>query len=336
MTVYENQDYHNLVVGGAAATMLAPIEISPKLRGRSFIRDTDFSPAELFELLDTAARLKEIRKLGRPHTYLRGKTLGMLFQHPSTRTRAAFQVGMEQLGGQAIFLGVQDLQLKRGETLEDTARIMSGYLDGIGVRIESQADLDEFASGATVPVYNGLTSERHPIEALGDVFTLQERFGDVKGLTFAYLGDGNNVCHSLMLSMAAVGVNLRVASPNGYTPKAEIVAAAEQLAASSGATIAMTDDPHVAVAGADAVYTDVHQSMGEDSQLAKLTALAPYRVTRGVMAEAAPHAVFMHCLPMRRGLEVEPEVADGPQSIIFDQAENRLHVHKAILLHTLI
>ncbi|MCC6705296.1 MAG: ornithine carbamoyltransferase [Thermomicrobiales bacterium] len=332
----ENQSYHNLVVGGAAAATLASIEISPNLRGRSFIRDTDFSPAELLDLMETSKRLKEIRKLGRPHTYLRGKTLGLLFQHPSTRTRTAFQVGMEQLGGQAVFLGIQDLQLKRGETLQDTARIMSGYLDAIGVRIESQVDLDEFARGASVPVYNGLTSERHPIEALGDVFTLRERFGELKGLTFAYLGDGNNVCHSLMLSMAAVGVNLRVASPAGYQPDPGIVDIAKRLAAASGATIVMTEDPHEAVSGVDAVYTDVHQSMGEDAQLAKLTALAPYRVTRGVMAEAAPHAVFMHCLPMRRGLEVEPEVADGPQSIIFDQAENRLHVHKAILLHTMI
>jgi ornithine carbamoyltransferase len=336
MPSMENHSFHNLVVGGAGATTLAPIEISSNLRGRSFIRDTDFSPAELIELLDTASRLKEIRKLGRPHTYLRGKTLGLLFQHPSTRTRAAFQVGMEQLGGQAIFLGIQDLQLKRGETLHDTATIMSGYLDAIGVRIESQADLDEFAGGATVPVYNGLTSERHPIEALGDLFTLKERFGQLKGLTFAYLGDGNNVCHSLMLSMAAVGVNLRVASPVGYQPKPEIVATARELAAASGSTILLTVDPVEAVAGVDAVYTDVHQSMGEDSQLTKLTALAPYRVTRGLMAGAANHAVFMHCLPMRRGLEVEPEVADGPQSIIFDQAENRLHVHKAILLHTLV
>ena len=332
----ENQSFHNLVVGGAAAATLASIEFSPNLRGRSFIRDTDFAPAELLELMETSKRLKEIRKLGRPHTYLRGKTLGLLFQHPSTRTRAAFQVGMEQLGGQAVFLGIQDLQLKRGETLQDTARIMSGYLDAIGVRIESQADLDEFARGASVPVYNGLTSERHPIEALGDVFTLQERFGNLKGLTFAYLGDGNNVCHSLMLSMSAVGVNLRVASPAGYQPDPNVVETATRLAVASGATILLTEDPHEAVSGVDAVYTDVHQSMGEDAQLAKLTALAPYRVTRGVMSEAASHAVFMHCLPMRRGLEVEPEVADGPQSIIFDQAENRLHVHKAILLHTMI
>jgi ornithine carbamoyltransferase len=336
MTVANEHEFRNLVIGGDRATMLASCEISPNLRGRSFLRDTDFTPGELLDLLGTAARLKEIRKLGRPHTYLHGKTLGLIFQHPSTRTRAAFQIGMEQLGGQAIFLGTSDLQLKRGETLADTARIMSGYVQAIGIRIASQAELEEFASGATVPVYNGLTSERHPIEALGDLFTLRERFGELKGLTFAYLGDGNNVCHSLMLAMSAVGVSVNVASPVSYQPDPAIVETARQLAAASGATVTLTEEPYEAASGADAVYTDVHQSMGEDTGVQKLTALAPYRVTQSVMAEAKPEAVFMHCLPMRRGMEVENEVADGPQSIIFDQAENRLHVHKALLLHTLI
>jgi ornithine carbamoyltransferase len=213
---------------------------------------------------------------------------------------------------------------------------MSGYVQAIGIRIASQADLEEFAAGATVPVYNGLTSERHPIEALGDLFTLRERFGELKGLTFAYLGDGNNVCHSLMLAMSAVGVSIKVASPVDYRPDPEMVETARKLAAASGATVTLTEDPYEAANGADAVYTDVHQSMGEDTGLQKLTALAPYRVTRSVMAAAHPSAVFMHCLPMRRGMEVENEVADGPQSIIFDQAENRLHVHKALLLHTMI
>lgn len=336
MTVANEHEFRNLVIGGDRATMLASCEISPNLRGRSFLRDTDFTPGELLDLLGTAARLKEIRKLGRPHTYLNGKTLGLIFQHPSTRTRAAFQIGMEQLGGQAIFLGASDLQLKRGETLADTARIMSGYVQAIGIRIASQAELEEFASGATVPVYNGLTSERHPIEALGDLFTLRERFGDLKGLTFAYLGDGNNVCHSLMLAMSAVGVSVNVASPVSYQPDPAIVETARQLAAASGANVTLTENPYEAASGADAVYTDVHQSMGEDTGVQKLTALAPYRVTQAVMAEAKPEAVFMHCLPMRRGMEVENEVADGSQSIIFDQAENRLHVHKALLLHTLI
>ena len=329
------QAYHDLVLGGERAVSLASCEISPNLKGRSLIKDTDLTPGEILDLIDTAGRLKEIRKLDRPHTYLRGRTLGLIFQHPSTRTRTAFQVGMEQLGGQAVFLGADDLQLKRGETLADTAAIMSGYVNAIGVRIASQADLEEFASGASVPVYNGLTSERHPIEALSDVFTLWERFGELKGLKFAYLGDGNNVCHSLMLNLSAVGASVTVATPERYRPDAGIVAVSQALAEVSGATLTITDDIYEAASGADAVYTDVHQSMGEDEGLKKLTELAPYRVTTQVMGAAKPDAVFMHCLPMRRGVEVEPAVADGPQSIIFEQAENRLHVHKALLLHTL-
>ena len=329
------QAYHDLVLGGERAVSLASCEISPNLRGRSLIKDTDLTPGEILDLVDTAGRLKEIRKNGRPHTYLRGRTLGLIFQHPSTRTRTAFQVGMEQLGGQAVFLGADDLQLKRGETLADTAAIMSGYVNAIGVRIASQADLEEFASGASVPVYNGLTSERHPIEALGDVFTLWERFGELEGLKFAYLGDGNNVCHSLMLNLSAVGASVTVATPERYRPDAGIVLVANELAKASGATLTITDDIFEAASGADAVYTDVHQSMGEDEGLRKLTELAPYRVTTRVMEAAKPEAVFMHCLPMRRGVEVENAVADGPQSIIFEQAENRLHVHKALLLHTL-
>jgi ornithine carbamoyltransferase len=242
---------------------------------------------------------------------------------------------MEQLGGQAIFLGVDDLQLKRGETIEDTAAIFSRYVNGIAVRAERIEDLHELASGATVPVFNGLTSINHPIEALSDLFTLQERFGRLKGLRFAYLGDGNNVCHSLMQACAAVAVDFVYAGPEAYRPDERTVATAEALAAAAGSSVTLTDDPIAAATGADAVYTDVHESMGEQVIPGKLMALAPFRVTRTVMAAAGPEAVFMHCLPLHRGQEVESEVADGPQSIIFDQAENRLHVHKAVLLQVL-
>jgi ornithine carbamoyltransferase len=297
--------------------------------------DTDLSPVEIGELLATASRLKGMRKSGIPHTYLTGKTLGLVFQHPSTRTRTAFQVGMEQLGGQAIFLGTDDLQLRRGETIEDTAEIMSLYLDAVAVRVASHQDLLDFAAGASVPVFNGLTEKSHPIEALGDVFTLQERFGDLKGQTFAYLGDGNNMCNSLLLACSAMGVNVNIASPAEYFPAEEIVAIAKMLAARSGSAVTLTESIEEAVTGADAVYTDVHQSMGQNESTQKATKLASYRVTQQVMAMAKPTGVFMHCLPMRRGEEVEAGVADGPQSIIFDQAENRLHVHKALLLHTL-
>jgi ornithine carbamoyltransferase len=315
----------------------APLEIvfNPALAHRNLILDTDLSPDEIFDILDTAAVLKQLRHRNVPHLWLNGKTLGMIFQHPSTRTRAAFQAGMEQLGGRAIFLGINDLQLRRGETVHDTGRIMSGYVDAIAARVADIADLHELAEGASVPVFNGLTSFNHPIEALSDLMTLRERFGAFRGLKFAYLGDGNNVCHSLLLAFAAAGVDIALAGPADYRPDPDVVATAQTLAAASGATLTITDDAEEAVSGADAVYTDVHESMGESVNPGKMMALAPYRVTTKLMAMAKPEAVFMHCLPLHRGQEVEAEVADGPQSIIFDQAENRLHVHKAVLLQVL-
>ena len=305
------------------------------LHGKSIIADTDLAPDQIREIIATAAVLKQLRTEHVPHAWLAGKTLGLIFQHPSTRTRTAFQAGMEQLGGQAIFLGVEDLQLKRGETIEDTAAIFSRYVQGIAVRVEEIADLRDLAAGASVPVFNGLTSFNHPIEALSDVFTLQERFGTLEGVRFAYLGDGNNVCHSLMLACTAVGVDFAYAGPEDYRPDPAVVEAAQALATVSGGSLTITDDPYEAAAGAHAVYTDVHESMGEQVNPGKLMALAPFRVTRKVMQAAKPEAVFMHCLPLHRGQEVESEVADGPQSIIFDQAENRLHVHKAVLLQAL-
>jgi ornithine carbamoyltransferase len=322
---------------GDAATRgeLGPCGISGRLRGRSVLEDTDLAPEEIDELLVAAARLKGMRERGEPHTYLAGKVLGLLFQHPSTRTRTAFQVGMEQLGGQAIFLGAGDLQLARGEEMADTAEIMSRYVDAMAVRVADHADLLAFAAGASKPVYNALTARCHPIEAWGDVLTLRERYRELAGLKFAYLGDGNNMCHSLTLACAAMGMSVAIATPEQYRPDPAVVQTAQALAARNGATVELTDNPFQAATGADAIYTDVHQSMGEQDDTLKATLLAPYRVTRSMMARARPTAVFMHCLPMRRGEEVEPEVADGPQSIVFEQAENRLHVHKALLLHTL-
>ena len=311
------------------------VPLDPALHGRNLLADTDLAPAEIITMLDTAAALKRLRAEHQPHSWLGGKTLGLIFQHPSTRTRTALQAGMEQLGGQAIFLGIQDLQLRRGETIRDTAEVFSRYVDGIAVRVEHRQDLLDLAEGASVPVLNGLTSFDHPIEALSDLFTLRERFGTLQGLRFAYLGDGNNVCHSLLLTLSAVGVSVTLAGPEGFRPDPEVVATAQRLAAASDAVVRITDDPIEATTGADAVYTDVHESMGESVIPGKLMALAPFRVTRKVMAVAKPEAVFMHCLPLHRGQEVESEVADGPQSIIFDQAENRLHVHKAVLLQVL-
>jgi ornithine carbamoyltransferase len=308
---------------------------APGLHGRSILSDLDLSRADVDALVETALWLKLQRERAQPHQYLAGKTLGMLFQHPSTRTRNAFQAGMEQLGGHATFLGAHDLQLTRGETLPDTAQILSRYVDGIAARFGAHDDLIVFMGGASVPVYNALSERFHPIEALSDLLTLHDQFGGLKGLKLAYVGDGNNVCHSLMLSGAAAGMHVAVASPDHFAPGHTLVERARELAAQSGGSILITDDPAQAVAGADAVYTDVHESMGQPDDPQKRLALAPYKVTVALMAEARPTAVFMHCLPMQRDMEVEAAVADGPQSIVFEQAANRLHMHKAVLLLTM-
>jgi ornithine carbamoyltransferase len=308
---------------------------APGLHGRSVLSDLDLSRADVDALVETALWLKIQRDRSQPHPYLAGKTLGMLFQHPSTRTRNAFQAGMEQLGGHATFLGADELQLTRGETLPDTARILSRYVDGIAARFSAHDDLIVFMGGASVPVYNALTERFHPIEALSDLLTLHDQFGGLKGLKLAYVGDGNNVCHSLMLSAAAAGMHVAVASPDAFAPDHTLVERARELAAQAGGSVLVTGDPVQAVAGADAVYTDVHESMGQPDDPQKRLALAPYKVTVALMAEARPTAVFMHCLPMQRDMEVEAAVADGPQSIVFEQAANRLHMHKAVLMLTM-
>jgi ornithine carbamoyltransferase len=306
-----------------------------RLRGRSVLSDLDLAPADVDDLLTTASWLKRLRRRGVPHPYLAGRTLGMIFQHPSTRTRNAFQAGMDQLGGHATFLGAGESQVTRGETLPDTARIMSGYVDAIAARFGRHEDLVAFAAGASVPVHNALDATYHPVEALSDLLALRERFGRLAGLKLAYLGDGNNVCHSLMLAATGAGLRVAVASPAEYRPDPAIVEAAEARAAAAGGSLLLTGDPAEAVADADAVYTDVHESMGEPDSLPKKAALAPFKVTQSLMDRTAPHGVFMHCLPMRRGEEVDAEVADGPRSIVFEQAEHRLHMHKALLLLTL-
>jgi ornithine carbamoyltransferase len=308
---------------------------APGLRGRSVLSDLDLSRADVDALVETALWLKLQRERAQPHPYLAGKTLGMLFQHPSTRTRNAFQAGMEQLGGHATFLGADELQLTRGETLPDTAKILSRYVDGIAARFSAHDDLIIFMGGASVPVYNALTERFHPIEALSDLLTLHDQFGGLKGLKLAYVGDGNNVCHSLMLSAAAAGMHVAIASPDSFAPDHTLVERARELAAQAGGSILVTGDPGLAVSEADAVYTDVHESMGQPDDPQKRRTLAPYKVTVALMAQARPTAVFMHCLPMQRDMEVEAAVADGPQSIVFEQAANRLHMHKAVLLLTM-
>ncbi|HWV35516.1 MAG TPA: ornithine carbamoyltransferase [Thermomicrobiales bacterium] len=323
------------LLGGPQATSLPAFSVSTRLRGRHVLVDTDLTPDEMNELLDTAARLKQLRKTGQPHHYLQGKTLGLIFQHPSTRTRVSLEAGMAQLGGQAIFLGVNDLQMKRGETIADTAQILSRYVDALVARVADHNDLIQLATSASIPVLNGLSDQCHPLQAFADMLTLQENFGELKGLKLAYLGDGNNMAVSLMLSGAAMGVSVSLAAPAGYQPDPAIVQHAQWLASSTGAVIEVTDDPFAAAKDANAVYTDVHVSMGQQDAAGRAVALAPYKVTSEVMDVAASDAIFMHCLPRHLDEEVSGAVADGPQSVIFDQAENRLHMHKALLVHTM-
>jgi len=325
-----------IALGGALVTTPSSFSISTRLRNRHVIEDTDLTTDEIHEVLDTAVRLKRMQKRGEVHPYLAGKTLGLLFQHPSTRTRVSFEAGIAQLGGQAIFLGASDLQLKRGESLADTAQVLSRYVDGLVARVADHNDLLTLRTFSTIPVLNGLSDKSHPMQALSDMLTLRERFGDLHGINLSYFGDGNNVCGSLMIIGAALGVNVTVASPKRYQPTDEMISHAAWFASANKARIHVTDDPLEAAKDADVIYTDIHVSMGMTDGAQRAVSLAPYKVTAEVMAAAKSNAFFMHDLPMHRDEEVAAEVADGPQSIIFDQAENRLHMQKAVLLHTMI
>ena len=300
-------------------------------RPTHFLTLRDVDAAELRALLDHALEVKA--HPGDFRAALAGKTLGMVFEKSSTRTRISFDVGMQQLGGHALFLSARDIQLGRGESVADTARVLSRYLDAIMARVRSHDDLLELARHSTVPVVNGLSDLYHPCQALADYLTLRERFGALKELRVAYVGDGNNVAHSLMEGAVKLGVRLVVACPPGYEPRADVVAATRALAPATGAAVEVTHDPREAVAGAHAVYTDVWTSMGQEGEeAARRAALAPYRVDLPLFQLARDDAVFLHCLPAHRGEEVTNDVADHRRSVIFDQAENRLHAQKALLL----
>ena len=296
-----------------------------------FITVHDLSRAEIGRLFDLAARVK-----ARPGDFasaLAGKTLGMIFQKSSTRTRVSFEAGMVQLGGHALFLSARDIQIGRGEPISDTAQVLSRYLDGIMARTFAHQDVLDLARYGTIPVINGLTDELHPCQVMADFLTLREVFGELDGRKLAYVGDGNNMAHSLMLAGPKVGMDVAVAAPAGYQPAAKYVDLARADAAAAGTSIVVTDDVAEAVAGASAVYTDVWASMGQEEEAAKRRqAFAGWTVDAALMAQAAPDAVFLHCLPAHRGEEVAAEVIDGPQSRVFDEAENRLHAQKAILL----
>ena len=294
----------------------------------------DLKPTELRNILDRAADLKDKLGKGEPHELLKGKTLGMIFEKPSTRTRVSFETAMTHLGGHAIYLGVGDLQLGRGETIADTARTLSRYVDVIMARLFKHGDLLELARNSRVPVINGLTDLLHPCQVLADLFTIRERKGELRGLKLAYVGDGNNVCNSLLLGCSKVGINISVATPEGYAPDAEILKQAEREAEVSKTKVEVGTDPHEAVIGADVVYTDVWVSMGQEAERERrLRDFRGYQVDSKLLGDAKPDVIFMHCLPAHRGEEVAADVIDGPHSVVFDQAENRLHVQKAILAH---
>ena len=302
------------------------------LKGKDLLTLRDWSAEQIWQVLKTAEHLKMLNKTGQSSTPLAGKTLAMIFTKPSTRTRVSFEVGMYQLGGSALYLSANDLQLGRGETVSDTGHVLSRYVDGIMIRTYKQSDVEELAAGATVPVMNGLTDDYHPCQVLADLLTIYEKMGRIAGLKLAYVGDGNNMTHSLMIGGAKLGMSVVSASPSGFVPSAKVVDYARVAAGETGATIDVVESAEAAVSGADIVYTDVFVSMGQDKESeSKLAALAPYRVTPALMAKANPGAIFMHCLPAHRGEEVDAEVIDGPQSVVFDEAENRLHAQKALM-----
>ena len=299
---------------------------------KDLLRTADLSAVDLAALLDLSARLKSdpYAEAGR----LRHETVGVYFNKPSTRTRLSVATAIARLGGVPQVLGSGDLQLGRGETIEDTAAVLSRYLQAFVIRTFSDEDVARFAAAASIPVINALTDGHHPCQSLADLLTVRERFGTLEGVRMAYLGDGNNVAHSLMEAGALAGMDVVVATPKGYEPDPVVTAEAQRLAERHGGRITLTDDPGAAAAGAHAVYTDVWLSMGdpEGERARRLDDLAPYRVTEALMAQARDDAVFMHCLPAHRGEEVDAAVIDGGRSVVFDQAENRLCTVQAVLV----
>ncbi len=303
------------------------------LEVKDLISIHDLSTADVNQILELAATLKAQLKNGEEHHLLKGKTLGMIFQKSSTRTRVSFEVGMWQLGGSALFLSANDLQIGRGEPVKDTARVLSRYVDGIMIRTSSHDEVIEMAKYADIPVINALTEMMHPCQALTDIFTVMEHKGNLQGLKMAYIGDGNNMVHSLIQACVKVGMDISIATPKGYEPDAEIVNEALEIAAVTGSKITLSNDPLVAAQDADVLYTDVWASMGrETEQNVRKIAFAGYQINQQVMDVAKGDAIVLHCLPAHRGEEITDDVMESKQSVVFDQAENRLHIQKAIMV----
>ncbi|NLH97479.1 MAG: ornithine carbamoyltransferase [Clostridiaceae bacterium] len=293
----------------------------------------DLSVEDVEKLFTLAEKLKRELKAGIPHPLLRGKTLGMIFSKSSTRTRVSFEVGMYQLGGYAIFLSSSDIQLGRGETIHDTAKVLSHYVHGIMIRTYKHSDVLDLARYGTIPVINGLTDLMHPCQVLSDLFTVYETKGRLKGLKLAYVGDGNNVANSLLQGCAITGMDISVASPRGYECDAAIIEQARNAARKSGSRVVLTEDPEEAIRDADVVYTDTWVSMGQEAEKdLRIRLFMPYQVNSRLFSLAKEDAMFLHCLPAYRGYEVTEDIIDGPNSYVFEEAENRLHVQKAVMV----
>jgi ornithine carbamoyltransferase len=302
------------------------------LKGRHFTRVGDWTRDELLLALDLADELKVERARRKELRILPGRTVGLIFRKPSTRTRISSEVGIVELGGTALYVPAADLQLARGESTRDTALVLSRFLSAILIRTYAQAEVDELAEHATIPIVNGLTDEAHPMQALADAMTIRERFGALAGVRLAYVGDGNNVCSSLLRIAGRFGLHAVVATPPGYEPEAAAVAAARRDAEALGGSVTLTADARAAAAGAQVLYTDVWTSMGQDEQRERrLVDLAPYRIDEALLAHADRDAVVLHCLPAHVGEEITADVLYGPRSLVWDQAENRLHTQKAVL-----
>ena len=311
------------------------IEVPQHLKGRDFTRIGSWSSDELKAVLDVADPLKAAQKAREPHELLPGRMVGLIFQKPSTRTRVSFEVGIAQLGGRGLYLAANDLQLGRGETIRDTATVLSRYLDAIMIRTFDQDDVEQLAEAADIPVINGLTDYAHPCQALADLMTIREKLGRLSGTRLAYLGDGNNVCVSLMVGAARFGMRFVAATPPGYEPDSAAVTAARRAAVQMGGTVELVSDPREAARDADAVYTDVWTSMGQEEEAEKRRSdLADYGIDGDLMQLAADDAIVLHCLPAHYGEEITEEIAYGPRSALWDQAENRLHAQKALIALT--
>jgi ornithine carbamoyltransferase len=318
---------------GTSAITSKTVRLPALTLGKNLLTLRDMTSEDIAGLLRLAAQLKQLQRQGTLYQPLQGRTLGLIFEKPSTRTRVSFEAGIGQLGGRSLFLSACDIQLSRGESIADTAQVLSRYLDGLVIRTYDHWIVEEWAKHASIPVINGLTDWCHPCQALSDLMTIQEHKGRLKGLKVAYVGDGNNVANSLIEAAAKTGMTMALGCPTGYEPDQRVLDLSREEAARTGGAIEATTSATVAAKDADVIYTDVWVSMGREREKARrFKALAPYQVNERLLKVAKPGAIVMHCLPAHRGEEIAASVLDGPQSAILDQAENRLHMQKAILV----